>query len=59
MNEYCEFIFDVLKQYQEAEKYYGRNIPKRIMGYFTEFLFRAWLELNNKKIYFAKRKFIK
>lgn len=59
INEYCEFIFDVLFTYQKAEMYYNREIPKRIMGYFTEFLFRAWLEFNHKKIYFAKRKFIK
>lgn len=59
INEYCEFIFDVLAMYQEAEKYFNRELPKRICGYFTEFLFRAWLELNGKKIYFAKRKFIK
>lgn len=58
INNYCEFIFDVLFAYQNAEKYFNRNLPARIMGYFTEFLFAAWLELNNKKVYFSKRKMI-
>lgn len=56
INEYCEFIFDVLEQYCNAEKYYERKIPKRICGYFTEFLFGAWLIWKNKKNKFVKRK---
>lgn len=35
--------------FQEAEKYYNRELPKRIIGYFTEFLFGAWLIWKNKK----------
>lgn len=54
INEYCEFIFDLLFKYMEAEKYYGRCLPSRIMGYFTEFLFGAWLKFNNKKINFNR-----
>ena len=51
INEYCEFIFDVLEMYCTAEKYFNREIPKRICGYFTEFLFGAWLNWKNKKQY--------
>ena len=58
INEYCEFIFDLTSAYIEAEKYYNRELPKRIIGYFTEFLFGAWLQLHNKKIKVVKRKFI-
>ena len=54
IDEYCEFIFNVTAEYMEAEKHYNRNLPRRILGYFTEFLFGAWLELNNKKIKFNK-----
>ena len=50
IDSYCEFIFDVLFTYQEAEKHFGRELPPRIMGYFTEFLFAAWLNMNHKKI---------
>ncbi len=59
INEYCEFIFDVLAAYEKAEHFYGRQLPRRIMGYFTEFLFAAWLNLNNKKIGWQKWKLIK
>ena len=52
INEYCEFIFDLTFAYMDAEKYYGRNLPGRIVGYFTEFLFGAWLTYNKKKIKF-------
>ena len=59
INEYCKFIFNLTFAYIEAEKYYGRDIPLRIIGYFTEFLFGAWLNLNNKVIKIQKRIFIK
>lgn len=58
VNEYCEFIFDMMFKYFEAERFYGRNVPKRMMGYFTEFLFGAWLTYNNKKIKFNKMRMI-
>jgi hypothetical protein len=45
--------------YAEAEKYFKRELPKRIMGYFTEFLFAAWATFNNKRIYFSKLRFVK
>lgn len=51
---YCEFTFDLLLSYIEAERYYKREIPSRILGYFTEFLFGAWLKYNKKKIKFSK-----
>lgn len=59
IDEYCAFIFDVLFMYAEAEKYFKRELPKRIMGYFTEFLFAAWLNVHKKKITFSKIKFVR
>lgn len=52
IDKYCEFIFDVTRMYMEAEKSFGRKLPKRIIGYFTEFLFGAWLTYEHKKIFF-------
>ena len=57
LNEYCEFIFDVTAAYMDAEKHYNRKLPRRILGYFTEFLFEAWLRINNKKYKFNRMKF--
>ena len=57
INEYCPFIFDLTMSYMDAERSYGRELPGRILGYFTEFLFEAWLRLNNKKYKFNKLKF--
>ena len=59
INVYCEFIFDLLSTYMKAEKYYGRELPPRILGYFAEFLFGAWLNWNNKKIKIQQRLFIR
>lgn len=52
INEYCKFIFDLTFAYMEAENHYNRKLPERIIGYFTEFLFGAWLIYNKKKIRF-------
>lgn len=59
IDEYCEFIFDLTLSYINAEKYFGRSLPKRIIGYFTEFLFGAWLTFNNKKIKFNNVRLVK
>ena len=59
IDEYCKFIFDLTITYMNAEKNFGRNIPGRMIGYFTEFLFGAWLSYNNKKIYFNKMRMIR
>ena len=40
-------------------KSFGREIPKRMIGYFTEFLFGAWAVYNKKKITFGKLKFVR
>lgn len=58
VNEYCSFIFDVLENYIKAETYFNRKLPARICGYFTEFLFGAWLKWKNKKNKFVKRLYI-
>ena len=52
IDEYCNFMFDLTLTYIAAEKHFCRNLPKRIIGYFTEFLFGAWLTYNKKKIKF-------
>lgn len=57
IDEYCEFIFDLTANYMEAEKYFGRDLPKRILGYFTEFLFEAWLRINHKTYKFNALRF--
>lgn len=54
LSEYCTFIFDLVFKYMEAEKKYNRELPKRIIGYFTEFTFSAWLNSNNKNPYYTK-----
>lgn len=59
INEYCTFIFDVLDSYRAAEAYFKRELPPRICGYFTEFLFGAYLIWKHKKNKFVKRRFIK
>lgn len=59
IDEYCAFIFDVLFMYAEAEKYFKRELPKRIMGYFTEFLFAAWLTQHNKKPKFVNIRMVR
>lgn len=59
INEYCSYIFDLTFTYIEAEKSFGREIPKRMIGYFTEFLFGAWTVYNKKKITFGKIKFVR
>jgi len=59
IDEYCKFIFDLTITYMNAEKNFGRNIPGRMIGYFTEFLFGAWLLYNNKKIYFNKMRMVR
>lgn len=59
INEYCEFIFDLTTKYIEAENLYNRKLPKRIIGYFTEFLFGAWLKYHNKNIKMMRVKICK
>lgn len=59
INDYCEYMFDLLFTYMEAERNVGREIPKRIMGYFTEFLFGAWLKYNDKKIQFKRIRMVR
>lgn len=59
IDEYCEFIFDLLDAYQQCEIQHNRTPPKRVMGYFAEFLFAAWLELHHKKIGFCKLRMVK
>jgi hypothetical protein len=58
LNEYCEFIFDILESYILAENYFKREMSKRIIGYFTEFLFGAWLIYKQKKVKFINIRFV-
>lgn len=59
IDEYCEFMFDVLFMFQAAESHFGRALTPRIMGYFTEFLFAAWVNLHQKKIGWSKWRLVK
>ena len=59
INEYCEYIFDLTMNYIEAERNFNREIPRRMIGYFTEFLFGAWLIYNQKKIKFFNVRMIR
>lgn len=59
IDEYCEFIFDIVFMFQEAEKFYNRKLTPRIIGYFTEFLFAAWLNIHNKKISWTKWRLVR
>lgn len=59
IDEYCKFIFDLTFAYMAAEQHFGRKLPGRIVGYFTEFLFGAWLTYHGKKIKFMPMKMVK
>ena len=59
IDKYCEFIFDLTMKYHEAEIYLDRRLPKRILGYFTEFLFGAWLVHNKIKFDFCGWRLVK
>jgi len=54
ISQYCSFIFPLVLRYMACELHYGRSLPPRICGYFTEFLFGAWLEYTGKKMTFSK-----
>lgn len=56
IDEYCDFTFDLVFTYMSAEYYYHRKLTPRIIGYFTEFLFGAWLEYKQKKVKFVNVK---
>ena len=60
INEYCEFIFDVLETFRKAEEHYGRKLTPRILGYFTEFLFKAWvLNIKHAKLKINKFRLVR
>ena len=59
INEYCEFIFDVLENFRKAEECYNRKLTPRILGYFTEFLFKAWITMKHKKLKICKFRLVK
>ena len=59
IDEYCEFIFDLTFAFMDAEHYYKRKLTSRIIGYFTEFLFGAWLIYKHKKMKFVNVKMVK
>lgn len=59
IDEYCDFIFDVTLKFVEAERYFGRKLTPRIIGYFTEFLFGAYLYMKKKKVVFKNVRFVR
>lgn len=50
LDEWCEFIFDVLVDFEKKTKIGPGTNTLRREGYFTEFLFGAWLEYKGYKI---------
>lgn len=50
INEYCEFIFNMLIDYEEISPIGPRTHTLRREGFYTEFLFGAWLEYKGYKI---------
>ena len=59
IDEYCEFFFDLALAFIEAERHYGRKLTPRIIGYFAEFLFGAWLTQHNKKPKFVNIRMVR
>lgn len=58
-DDYCDFIFDVLDNFMKFCKFTHHNLSKRICGYLTEFLFKAYCLCYNKKYKIINFKFIK
>lgn len=56
INEYCEFIFKLYQEYNEFEKFCGREIQPRYFGYMGEEFFRAYLLYKKYKIKFETMK---
>jgi hypothetical protein len=50
LNEWCNFIFPVLADFEQISKIGPGTNTLRREGYFTEFLFGAWLEYKGYKI---------
>ena len=53
-DEYCKFIFGLLERYRDAEHRFGRELPPRICGYFSEFLMGSYLMTFAKKPRFGR-----
>lgn len=51
IDEYCEFLFKVLSEFDKIHKFK----TSRIDGYIAEYLFGPWMEFKKKKIYNCKR----
>ena len=56
IDEYCNFIFEILDLYIKAEKHFNKKLIPRICGYLAEYIFGAWCEYKNLKIFAAKRR---
>ena len=56
IDEYCEFIFDILDLYIKGEKHFNKALIPRICGYLAEYIFGAWCEYKQLKIYSARRR---
>lgn len=48
-DEYCEFLFDVLAEFEKGYKPYHFSRQRRIMGYLAEPLLGLWLKITCKK----------
>lgn len=52
INKYCEWLFNELAK---MNKHDFENMP-RIIGYIAEYIFSAWLHINNYKIHYQEVK---
>lgn len=57
IDEYCEFIFELFKEFKEFETFCQRETPPRYFGYLGEEFFRAYLLYKKYKIKFNDMKF--
>lgn len=48
-DEYCEFLFDILSEFEKDYKPYIFSRQRRIMGYLGEPLLGLWIKLTGKK----------
>lgn len=59
VDAYCSYIFPAVLTFMDCESRHGRVVPDRACGYFTEFLFGAWLEYTGRKMFFSNWELIR
>lgn len=49
-NEYCNFIFDILFDFEQYSRNYPFSRQQRLLGYIGELLMGLWIKFNNIKV---------